>query len=253
MPGTNSSTLQSNIAAALDWWREAGVDATYVDEPRGWLSAPVEAASETAAQATGTRSAVIEHKPAHPQKQIGGPRDSWPGDLISFREWWLTEPSIDEGGLTPRIAAVGEVNPELMVLIAMPEQGDRETLLSGPHGRLLEGFLSAAGISTQQAYLASVLSRYTELPDWPTLASDGLGKLVAHHVSLVEPKRLLVLGRSILPLCGHDPAQGSATLTFFLHESGRVPLLAEVGLERLLGRAQLRARLWKRWLDWTDG
>ena len=66
-------------------------------------------------------------------------------------------------------------------------------------------------------------------------------------------KRLLVLGQTILPLCGHDPAQGSPNLQSFNHEGGRVPALHEAGLDRLLAKPALRARLWQRWLDWTDG
>jgi DNA polymerase len=254
MSGTNSSTLESKIAAALDWWRDAGVDATFTDEPRAWLAVTAEDQIVRETEKTrNRRPAEVETKPAPPARQIGGPPESWPCDLAAFREWWLTEPSLDEGGLSPRIAPVGEMSPDLMVLVAMPEEDDGETLLSGPHGLMLDGFLAAAGIPLGQAYRASVLPRHTALPDWPTLGAEGLGKVVAHHVSLVQPKRLLVLGRNVLPLCGHDPAQQPATLTFFHHENGSVPMLAEVGFERLLGKAQLRARLWKRWLDWTDG
>jgi DNA polymerase len=249
MPRPAPSALESNIAAALDWWRQAGVDASYADEPTSWLR---ESGQEQAPVASASAPAG-EKKPAPPPTQIAGPPETWPQDLAAFRQWWLSEPSLDEGGLTPRIAPTGEANPELMVLVPMPEEVDRDTLLSGPHGRVLEGFFSAAGLAPTQVYRASAIPRHTALPDWPTLAAEGLGKVLAHHVSLVQPKRLLVLGRNILPLCGHDPAQGAAALTFFNHEVGRVPVLAEAGLERLLGNPKLRARLWRRWLDWTDG
>jgi DNA polymerase len=252
MPGTKSSTLESKIAAALDWWREAGVDVVFTDEAHGWLREPTAPAAPTENDRPRAQ-AEVEPAPAPPPTQMGGPLDAWPKDLATFREWWLTEASLDEGGLAPRVAPVGDANPELMILVEMPEAGDRDTLLSGPQGQLLGGFLSAAGLSLAQVYRASVLPRHTVLPDWSGLAAEGIGNVLAHHVALVQPKRLLVLGRSILPLCGHDPAQGAAALTFFHHESGRVPLLAEVGLDRLLEKAQLRARLWKRWLDWTDG
>jgi DNA polymerase len=250
MPRPASSALESDIAAALDWWRQAGVDATYTDEAQGWLREPE--AERDRAPAAKTPSPAIEPKPVR-ARQIGGPQEAWPQDLAAFRQWWLAEPSLDEGGLAPRIAPVGDADPELMVLVAMPEEVDRDTLLSGPFGRLLDGFLAATGVASAQVYQASALARHTALPDWPGLAADGLGKVIARHVALVRPKRLLVLGRNILPLCGHDPAQPAAALTFFNHEGGRVPVLAEVGLDRLLANAQLRARLWKRWLDWTDG
>ena len=242
------SALTSDIAAALDWWRQAGVDATYLDEPHSWLAEP-----EPAEPVRPASAPAPEEPPPAPARQIGGPPAQWPQGLAAFREWWLANPSLDEGGLAPRVAPVGEAEPELMVLVAMPQEDDRDTLLSGAQGRLLDGFLQAAGLTPDRVYRASVLPRHTPLPDWPMLAHEGLGAVIAHHVALVQPQRLLILGLNILPLCGHDPAQGPAALSFFNHEGGRVPALAEAGLERLRGSAQLRARLWKRWLEWTDG
>lgn len=241
------SPLESDIGAALDWWRVAGVDASFSDEAQGWLSDSAGAETEV----RPVVAAAVAIPEAAPAVRTGGPRDGWPDDLGMFRQWWLAEPSLDEGGLAPRIAPSGEVEAELMVLVAMPEEADRDTLLSGAHGRLLSGFLSAAGLSSDKVYRASVLPRNTPLPDWDAMAAHGMGEIIAHHVALVRPKRVLVLGRNILPLCGHDPAQGPAALAFLNHEGGRVPALAEAGLERLLGNAQLRARLWKRWLAWT--
>ena len=39
-------TLGESLAAALDWWREAGVDGDFADEPRNWLEKPEAAAAE---------------------------------------------------------------------------------------------------------------------------------------------------------------------------------------------------------------
>lgn len=242
------SPLQTDIAAALDWWRGAGVDAVYADEPQAWLADP--ASEAPASPGEGKRAEKPEPPPA---ALIGGPRAAWPRDLESFKEWWLAEPLLDEGGLAPRVAPVGEAGAALMVLVAMPEEGDRDTLLSGPQGRLLDGFLAAAGLAPEQVYRAAALPRHTQLADWGELERQGLGAVLAHHVALAKPKRLIVLGRNILPLCGHDPAQGAQKLRAFNHEGGRVPALYEVGLERLLSNWQSRARLWQRWLEWTDG
>lgn len=242
------ATLEANIAAALDWWREAGVDAVYSDEPSGWLAAP---SSDTPRKPVDVQKAEPPpDAPATPQ--IGGPRANWPLDLDAFRQWWLTEPSLDDGGLSPRIAPIGAAGAELMVLVAMPEESDREALLSGPYGKLLDGFVAATGLPADRIYRAAVLPRHTSLADWPEIERQGMSALVAHHVTLARPRRLLVLGRNILSLCGHDPAQGAQNLRSFNHEGGRVPALFEAGLERLLGNWQLRARFWQRWLEWTD-
>lgn len=247
-PPPAPSALTSEIAAALDWWREAGVDAVFADTPKAWLADP------EPEQAPAAKPAPVENAPAAiPQATIGGPRSGWPRDLAGFAGWWLGEPTLDSGGLAPRIAPRGAPEAELMVLVAMPEEGDRETLLAGRQGALLDGFLAAAGVDADAVYRAAALARHTALPDWAELGRQGLGAVLRHHIALVRPRRLLVLGQSILPLCGHDPTQGAQNLRSFNHEGGRVPALAEAGLDRLLGNPQLRARLWRRWLDWTGG
>lgn len=250
MPIPTSPVLARDIAAALDWWREAGVDATFGDTPRKWLGEPKGASPPVEPSQTAAAAPLPTPPPA---PAIGGDRARWPGDLESFRNWWLEEPSLDEGGLAPRIAPRGDAGAELMVLVAMPEEHDRETILTGREGQLLSGFLAAAGLPDERLYLASVLPRHTPMADWRQITADGMGAVLAHHVMLARPKRLLVLGQSILPLCGHDPAQGSPNLQSFNHEGGRVPALHEAGLDRLLAKPALRARLWQRWLDWTDG
>jgi uracil-DNA glycosylase len=243
------SSLEADIAATLDWWREAGVDALFGDEPLGWLADPA-AAEEPARPA---RTISDRPKPVAPSEPtIGGPRSAWPQDLETFREWWLAEPSLDEGGLAPRVAPVGMADAELMILVAMPEEADRETLLSGPHGKLLDEFLNAAGLPAEKIYRAAVLPRHTPLADWEQIERQGMGDVLANHVALARPKRVIAFGRNILPLCGHDPAQGAQKLQTFNHEGGRIPALFEAGLERLLGNWQLRARFWRRWLEWTD-
>ena len=247
MPRSAVSPLQADVGAALDWWREAGVDTDYSDAPQAWLSDPSSSTPATVNAQKTPASAELS-----PEPKIGGARTAWPQDLASFHDWWLGEPSLDEGGLAPRIAPVGDAGAELMVVVAMPEESDASTLLAGSQGKLLDGFLAAAGLPSAAIYRAAVLPRYTPFPDWAELERQGMGTVLAHHVALVRPKRLMVLGRVILPLCGHDPAQGAQKLRSFNHEGGRVPTLYEVGLERLLVNWQSRARLWQRWLEWTD-
>ncbi len=250
MDRSSPSPLAGDIAAALDWWREAGVDASFADTPKAWLAEPDAAPSAPATdpKLNGQIAPAPDPRPA-----IGGDRGAWPATLDAFAPWWLAEPSLDEGNPAQRVAPRGPAKAKLMVLVAMPEESDGEQLLDGPLGALLDGFLAAAGISSEAVYRAAALPRYQPLPDWPEMAQLGMGAVLAHHISLVAPERLLVLGQSILPLCGHDPAQGAQNLRSFNHDDGRVPALAEAGLDRLLAKPQLRARMWRRWLEWTDG
>ena len=236
-----------DFAAALDWWREAGVDSDFADAATNWLAPPV-APTEQAAAPVPKRQIA---EPAEPAGELpfGGDAQLWPASLDAFRELWLTAPALEDGGIGPRVAPRGRLGADLMVLVAMPEEDDTETLLSGAGGRLITGFLRAAGIDAENVYYASVLPRCTAMPD---LARDGLGQVLRHHAALVGPGRILALGRNILPLLSHEPAQAPAILTQFNHEGRSVPLLEARGPAELLRSARARADLWRRWLEWTD-
>ena len=240
-------TLAEQVAAARDWWLEAGVDSEFADEPRNWLERPVPAVEEPATVAAPAKPA----EPAAPP--LGGPASAWPQTLAEFAPWWLAGDRLDTGGTGPLVAPRGAAGAELMVLVPLPEAGDGERLLSGPQGTLVGNMLAAMGIPEDAAYLAAALPRHALHPDWAALAARDLGKVLIHHVNLAAPKRLLVLGRAMLPLFGHDPAQAGANPRPIALEACGVPALVSFGPDTLLERRQYRAGLWRGWLEWTGG
>ncbi len=240
----------AQLAAATAWWREAGVDCGFDDEPRQWLQPVKSAEAEPSVENSAPRKPA---PPPPPVFRIGGDRARWPTTLADFANWWLTEASLDAASGAARVLPAGPAGAELMVLVGQPEADDRETLLAGPQGRLLDAMLGAFGLARERTYLASVLPRHTPMADWAGLAGAGIGAVIAHHVALASPKRLLVFGRGdVSALVGHDPAQGLPPSPEFNHESGSVPLTIAPALETLLDRPALKAGLWTRWLEWTD-
>ncbi|MFA7603768.1 MAG: hypothetical protein WCY29_12235 [Novosphingobium sp.] len=253
------ATEAEAFAAALDWWRGAGVDCDFADAPTRWL-APVESA------APGPRAGGVRDRQG---KGSGSPdgggaeapvalakpaidRSALPQDLGAFTAWWLSEPALDDGRASGRVPPRGTGGAEFMVIVPDPERDDGERLLSGPQGKLLDAMLAAMGIGPEQAYVASVLPRHTPMADWPGLAGKGFDVLLCHHVRLVAPRRLVALGSNILPLLGNDPAQTPAVLRNFNQEGMSIPLLAGKSLAALLERPRWKAGLWQGWLDWTD-
>lgn len=241
--------LGREVAGALDWWREAGVDLAFADEPQGWLSAANETEIvQSAATARPVVAALQEQAP--PPPRLGGDRQDWPNDLAAFPAWWLGEATLDHGPPEGRIAPRGPAGAPLMVLVEQPEAEDREHLLAGPQGRLLDAILAALGIAPDQAYVASVLPRHMPMPDWPALAEAGLGEVTAHHVRLAAPQRLIAFGANVSSLLGHDPAKNAQFSPVLHHEGPRMPALAAPGLSALLARPRGKARLWQALLDW---
>ena len=113
-PSTQPATQQ--IAAALQWWRDAGLDQQFCDTPSNWLAAPELAEPETPQGYTAPPP-----PPAAPRLQFGGAALDWPQDLAAFQQWWLTEPSLDGGQLAGRVAPRETAQAELMVLTDYPE------------------------------------------------------------------------------------------------------------------------------------
>lgn len=242
-------TLGEALGSALDWWREAGVDGDFVDEPHNWLARP-----EPKEEAASPAAPAIAKRPAAPQiPPLGGDSANWPKTLPEFTEWWCGDPSLETPGTGPRLAPRGAAEAELMVLVPYPEESDRERLFSGRQGELVANMLGAMGIAEDRAYLASALPRHAAHPDWQGLAQRQLGAVLRHHVALAAPKRLLILGRKMLPLFGHDPAQGAPIAGQVALEGMGAPVLAAVGPETLLDEPRFRKALWRAWLDWTEG
>lgn len=248
--------LSDQLAAAFDWWREAGVDCDFAEDATDWL-APAEAADAKAAPAPARKIAEAPPRPlvpaAEPVRKVDVDKAAWPGDLAAFRAWWLASGTLDSGGSWPRVPPDGPAQAALMVVVNQPEESDAERLLSGPEGALLNGFLRAAGIAPEAVYLAALLPRHDPAPDWPAIRAAGFGELLAHHIGLVAPERILLLGRNIPPLLGHDMAQGPAILRDFNHDSARIPAMGAGGLADMLRSAKRRERLWRCWVDWTYG
>lgn len=256
------------LKAVLDWWREAGVDHAYGDEPRAWLAelpAPEVAANPSGTAQPEQRAAPPLPAYAPPVFAPAGPPagaqiarlDALPANLADFRAWWLSEPTLDHGQVAGRVPPRGTRHAALMVLVDHPEAEDRERLLSGPQGRLLDAMLRAmglagSGVAGDAVYVAACLPRHMPLPDWAALEAAGLGQVVRHHIALVQPQRLLVFGRHILPLLGHDPAKSAEPLRCFNHQGVTVPLLSARSLAALADKPRMKARLWQEWLDWTQ-
>jgi uracil-DNA glycosylase len=232
-----------DLAAALAWWRGAGVEHDYADAPQAWLKPAHAEVAETA------ESAPIAEPPPPRERICGDPAD-WPLNFEAFAPWWLAEPSLDGGQVAGRVSPRGSAGAELMVLVDHPEANDAEQLLSGPQGKLLTTILSTLGIGPDQVYIAAALPRHMPLPDWAALGEAGLGELTTHHIALAAPKRLLLFGSHVSSLLGHDPANSTGFLRILQHEGASLPLLVAPGLESLAARPRGKARLWQALLDW---
>ncbi|WP_157696570.1 hypothetical protein [Porphyrobacter sp. CACIAM 03H1] len=261
-------SLARECEAALAWWHMAGVDHDFADDATAWLGEPAPAAPGQAAgagQVTGARAATGDHRPVAdkpvrrsaalpetPPARAATRRnplgDSPPGDLAAFREWWMEAPEAGLARGALRVPPRGNAGATLMVLVPQPEEGDREVLMNGPQGRLLANILAAMGLDESAVYIASALPSVMPMADFAALAAGGMDMVTAHHVALVAPARVLAFGTGLAPMLGfvnRDDSSGNN------HGNVNRPVIMSETLEALMESPRLKARFWRRWMEWS--
>jgi DNA polymerase len=243
--GTNPD-FDKLFGATLDWWREAGIDNAFADEPRSWLPAAVEPADPAApsGKSAALTQLVGEPAPASPAFVL-------PETLDDFHGWWMSTPDLDGGRVSGRVGPRGVPSPAVMIIAPMPESSDREHLLAGPEGKMVDMFLALAGLDEQRIYRASALPCHSPGADWSPDTNGGPIAALAHHIALVKPERLLVLGFNVLPLLRHSSAQGPAVSSHFNHEGATIPMLAVRRIPAVASQPRWKSVLWRAWLDWN--
>ncbi len=246
----NQDTLTSrDFDALVSWWRDAGVDCDFVDDATDWLAEP--SVAETTGKSLAKAMPKLEIAEPPPPQKIDLFAANRPADLASFREWWMSEPSLDAIGPRGRVASRGNARAKLMLIVVDPEQGDTEKLLSQTQGRLVSRMLAAMQISEDDVYFASALPRHTPMAEGAALAQEGFSEVLQYHIKLASPQRVLAFGANLLPLLGHDAAQEPASLEKINQEGFSVTAMAADGLDSMMAMPQLKARFWRRWLEWT--
>ena len=217
-------------ASALEWWRDAGVDVLVEDGPRDWL-------------ATAAQPRTAQPRPAPDQPAAA----AMPITLDAFRTWRSGTDLPDAGWSGAAIAAEGPENAALMILADCPDRGDQGRLLSGgATGRLFDRMLLAIGVERSAVHIAAVCLRRPTAGKVPRDAAGRLGEIARHHVALVRPERLLLLGGGATePVLGLNLVQARGRLHAVNHEAGTVRVAATHHPRYLLDRPACKAESWK--------
>ena len=77
-PSKSGPSLAESIAAAQDWWRDAGVDMLFLDEPQVWLQDPAQEAAAAPPPPVPFAVPEAERLPEkEPEATLGGDKSSW--------------------------------------------------------------------------------------------------------------------------------------------------------------------------------
>jgi len=215
------------VASALEWWHDAGVD-TLVDEaPRDWLAGP-----------------AALPLPAAPVVAAAG----LPEEIEAFLGWRRGGDAPEAGWRGVQVEASGPARAAVMVLVDCPERDDDAAglLTKGAAGTLFGRMLAAVGLSREAVHVASVCLRRPPPGRMGTEVEARLGELALHHLALVAPKRLLLLGdaasRAVL---GTNVMAARDGLRSVNHKGGTTGVVASFHPRLLLERPAAKAEAWK--------
>lgn len=223
-------------ASALEWWRDAGVDALVEEAPRDWLARP--AARAPAAEAPAG--------PVAPQ-----PEAPLPQTLEAFLAWRLGAAAPEADWLTPLVAPEGPSDAEWVVLTDMPEG---EALMDGAAGRLFDRMLAAVGLSRESVHLMSLAAARPLSGRIPPDAEPRLIALAQHQLGLVKPRKLLILGQAASRVLGETKRAANANpIQEINHFGGMTRVVASFHPRFLLDRPAAKNEAWKHLLLLSRG
>ncbi len=240
IPTFDTAPLDGALAASiLDWWHDAGVDLLVEDEARDW------AAAEPARVAVFAPAA--SSVPAAPAVALASAAQL-PDTLEAFLAWRLSDAAPETNWDGVSLTATGPADAALMVLVDCPDRddGDAGHILSGAPGRLFDRMLAAIGQSRESVHIASVCTRRPLAGRTPTDLETRLAEITRHHVGLVAPRALLLLGNAASrAVLGTELTSARGHSHAVDHKSGKSRAVASFHPRFLIEKPMAKAESWK--------
>jgi DNA polymerase len=219
---------EAEARSALAWWLQAGVCAVLQEEPRNWLKPAAPRPQPVAAPATPPNITQPSHE-----------------TLAELQSWLATSAHLPLANAPARrILPFGPENAEIMLLVDSPALEDYAAgqPIGGDAWVLAQRMLAAIGLSTAQAYCASLSPIHTPGARLAGRKRDDFAELARKHVRLAAPKRLLLFGDGpSLALLGKPVAQARG----HVHKVEGVPTVATFHPRHLIKRTLDKSLAWQ--------
>ena len=229
-------------ASLLQWWKDAGVDVMIDEAPRDWLRPKPAAgpATETSA-AFVSEARVPAPAPAEAEPEL-------PDQLPLFRAWLAESDQVPLASPSaPRVCPSGDPASGVMIVTDMPSGEDCASgaLISGEAGRLFDAMLKAIGRDRESVYLAALSCLRSPDGRLGTPVARQCADLARHHVGLVQPRALLLLGDAVSKaLLGLPMAQARGRWHEIPVYGGTVRAMVTLPPVYLLGQSAQKALAW---------
>jgi DNA polymerase len=104
------------------------------------------------------------------------------------------------------------------------------------------------GLDESETYITAALPCHTPMADLGALAAGGMDAVTAHHIGLVAPQQLLVFGTGLGAMLGQNEEQPLREIN---QAAGTVRVMVSETLDALMDMPRLKARFWRRWMEWS--
>tara|TARA_R110000782_G_scaffold182437_6_gene272669 strand:- start:703 stop:1473 length:771 start_codon:yes stop_codon:yes gene_type:complete len=229
MPGTMTTDAKTQLDGLLAWWTLAGVDAAVSEESVNWLRP--------------RPSPVAVHSASNL------PQQGFPDTLSAFRKYLATTSDLPEKAWPgQRVLPTGPQSAPLMLIVHAPDADaqNESAHFSADATRLLERMMRAIGFALSDCYIASLSIVAPPGGTIEPAAMAALAERMRHHISLVGPRALLLLGdqtnRALLPTGDHPEA---GNLPFVNHRDGIVPAASIIHPRLMLNQPMAKASAWR--------
>lgn len=235
------------IESYLGWWDAAGYDVPVNDQRRDWLAGSTAPAprQESASPARSPAPAPAPVRSA-PGPVAAAPSALLPATLEAFDSWWADGADVPGSfaGATP-VPACGPRDARLMIITDCPDVDDASEgkLFAGKAGILLDAMLGAIGLARSDVRIGALVACRPPGGMIDPALADRLAHVARHHVSLVRPKAMLVLGQHAMRTLRIDPA--TIDQPQFNHDGGSVAVRGIHHPRLLIERPLLKRQAWE--------
>ncbi|HVF95591.1 MAG TPA: uracil-DNA glycosylase [Sphingomonas sp.] len=219
---------RETAASALDWWHDAGVDILVDDAPRDWFAGPA--------------------LPIGAEVALPAPAPGMPEDLAAFLAWRGSDAVPEAAWRGVSIIASGPADATVMVLVDCPDRDDEQggILMTGQTGRLFDRMLAAIGLDRTTIHLAAVCAKRPVAGRMPAEVEARLAEIALHHVGLVAPRRLLLMGNAASrAVLGAESTAIRGRLHGLNHKGGQTEVVASFHPRFLIEKPTAKAEAWK--------
>lgn len=226
------SITAGEAASLLQWWSDAGVDCLVDEKPHDWLRV----------------KPVPEARVATVPSAAEPAREELPAQLDMFRAYLAQDEELPFAApQAPRVCPSGDPSAGLMLITDMPASEDctSGTLMSGEVGLLLDRMLAAIGRDRDSIYLASLSCLRSPSGAFNDQSASRCALLARHHVGLVAPKAVLLLGDNCCKaMLGISVMQARGRWHRITTHAGDIDALASFHPSYLLERPTAKKHAW---------